>query len=310
MGSEDSQYEVLVVGGSFAGLSAALMLARARKRVLLIDAGQPRNRFAAHSHGVLGHDGKTPQALLAEALAQLMAYPSVSLKQAMATDAERTDSGFALRLDSGQRVSGRKLVLATGVRDLPPDLPGLRGRWGRSVLHCPYCHGFEYAGRPLGVLATGDVSLHQALLIPEWGPTTYFTQALTDPDAEARRQLQALGVRIEPVPVVALQGEGTALSAAVLADGRTLPVEAMFVAPRIEPAGGLPSQLGCELVEGLLGPYLKVDELKRTSVPGVFAAGDLAAPMHSAAMALAAGAMAGLSAHRALLEERPGLLAA
>lgn len=310
MGIEGSDYEVVVVGGSFAGLSAALMLARARKRVLVIDAGRPRNRFAAHSHGVLGHDGKTPQDLLGEALTQLMAYPSVSLKQAIATTAERTATGFVLGLDSGARVSARKLVLATGVRDVPPDLPGLRERWGRSVLHCPYCHGFEYAGRPLGVLATGDVSLHQAMLIPEWGPTTYFTQQLTDPDAETRRQLQALGVRIEPAPVVALRGEGQALAEAVLADGRALPVEAMFVAPRIEPVGDLAQQLGCEFADGLLGPYLKVDELKRTSVPGVFAAGDLAAPMHSAALALAAGAMAGLSAHRSLLEERPGLLAA
>ncbi|MBX9400309.1 NAD(P)/FAD-dependent oxidoreductase [Lysobacter sp. BMK333-48F3] len=310
MGIEGSDYEVVVVGGSFAGLSAALMLARARKRVLVIDAGRPRNRFAAHSHGVLGHDGKAPQDLLAEALTQLMAYPSVSLKQAIATTAERTATGFALRLDSGERVSARKLVLATGVRDVAPDLPGLRERWGRSVLHCPYCHGFEYAGRPLGVLATGDVSLHQAMLIPEWGPTTYFTQQLTDPDAETCRQLQALGVRIEPVPVLALRGEGQALAEAVLADGRALPVEAMFVAPRIEPVGDLAQQLGCEFADGLLGPYLKVDELKRTSVPGVFAAGDLAAPMHSAALALAAGAMAGLSAHRSLLEERPGLLAA
>lgn len=310
MGIEGSDYEVVVVGGSFAGLSAALMLARARKRVLVIDAGRPRNRFAAHSHGVLGHDGKAPQDLLAEALAQLMGYPSVSLKQALASVAEATPAGFALQLDSGERVFARKLVLATGVRDVPPDLPGLRQRWGRSVLHCPYCHGFEYAGRPLGVLATGDVSLHQAMLIPEWGPTTYFTQQLTDPDADARRQLQALGVRVEPVPVAALQGEGAALSAVVLADGRTLPVEALFVAPRIELASELPQQLGCELADGPLGPYLKVDELKRTSVPGVFAAGDLAAPMHSAAMALAAGAMAGLSAHRALLEERPGLRAA
>ncbi|WP_064747697.1 NAD(P)/FAD-dependent oxidoreductase [Lysobacter antibioticus] len=310
MGVEGSDYEVVVVGGSFAGLSAALMLARARKRVLLIDAGRPRNRFAAHSHGVMGHDGKAPEELIAEALAQLMGYPSVSLKQATATAAERTALGFALRLNSGERVSGRKLVLATGVRDVPPDLPGLRERWGRSVLHCPYCHGFEYAGRPLGVLATGDISLHQALLIPEWGPTTYFTQELTDPDEAARRQLQALGVRIEPVPVIALQGEGAALSAVLLADDRTLPIDAMFVAPRIELTCDLPLQLGCELADGPLGPYLKVDELRRTSVPGVFAAGDSAAPMHSAAMALAAGAMAGLSAHRALLEERPGMLAA
>ena len=302
-------HDVIVVGGSFAGLSAALMLARARKRVLLIDAGKPRNRFAAEAHGVIGHDGTPPEVLLGNAVTQLMAYPSVELKVATATGIDGQDGHFTLALDDGDVVEGRKVVLATGVTDLLPDIRGVRERWGSTILHCPYCHGFEVAGRALGVLGTCAMSTHQALLISEWGPTTYFTQGRFAPDDAERRQMQALGITIETTPVLAVEGAGHSLERVLLADGRAVPLAAMFLAPAQEFTSDLATQLGCELDSGPLGPFVKVDGVKQTSVAGVFAAGDLAAPMQSAPMAIAAGQMAGLGAHRALMEDQRRRLA-
>ena len=297
------RHDAIVVGGSFAGLSAALMLARARKRVLLVDAGKPRNRFAAEAHGVIGHDGTPPQVLLGNAVAQLMAYPTVTLKVGTAISASGHDGHFTLTLDDGERAEAKKLLLATGVTDLLPDIRGVRERWGSTILHCPYCHGFEVADRPLGVLGTCAMSTHQALLISEWGPTTYFTQGRFAPDDGEWRQMQALGITIETTPVLAVEGAARTMERVLLEDGRTVALGAMFLAPAQELTSDLAIQLGCELDSGPLGPFVKVDGMKQTSVPGVFAAGDLAAPMQSAPMALAAGQMAGLAAHRALMEE-------
>lgn len=309
MQTTPAPHDVIVVGGSFAGLSAALMLARARKRVLLVDSGKPRNRFAAEAHGVIGHDGTPPDVLLGNAVAQLMAYPSVTLKVAMATGVSGHDGHFTLALDGGgeqvesERVEASKLVLATGVTDLLPDIRGADERWGTGILHCPYCHGFEVADRALGVLGTCAMSPHQALLISEWGPTTYFSQGQFEPDEEQLRQMRALGIAIEPSPVVAVEGAGRSVERVLLADGRAVTIAAMFLAPAQELASDLALQLGCELDSGPLGPFVKVDGMKQTSVAGVFAAGDLAAPMQSVPMALAAGQMAGLAAHRALMED-------
>jgi thioredoxin reductase len=294
------EYEVIVVGGSFAGMSAAMQLARARKRILLVDAGQPRNRFAEASHGFLGQDGVAPAAIMREALRQLSAYPSVDFVHGRADRAAGAIDRFSLTLESGQEVAARRLVLATGVTDELPAVDGLAERWGRTVLHCPYCHGYEVRDRPLGVLANNPMSGHQAVLIADWGPTTFFTQGAFEIDAETAAQLAAREVRIETTSVVGLIGEAPGLSGVRLADGRSLPIEAIFTAPKTRPAGGLADQLGCALEDGMTGPYLRVDGLKQTSVAGVFAAGDAVMAMHNATLAAAAGVMAGVSAHRSL----------
>ncbi|MGH8447419.1 MAG: NAD(P)/FAD-dependent oxidoreductase, partial [Solimonas sp.] len=168
-----TEHEVIVVGGSFAGLSAAMQLARARRRVLVIDAGRPRNRYAEASHGFFGLDGQSPQAIRAETRRQLAAYPSVAFADGEASQARRLDDGFIVTLADGGEHRGTRLVLGTGVRDELPAIAGLAERWGRSVLHCPYCHGYENRDRALGVLANHAMSAHQAVLLPDWGPTTY-----------------------------------------------------------------------------------------------------------------------------------------
>ncbi len=164
------RHDALIVGGSFAGLSAAMQLARARRKVCVVDAGAPRNRFAAQSHGFFGQDGMPPLKMIADARDKLLAYPTVEFIQAsvVAASADGAD-GFTATLDNGEQRSAHKLLLAFGVQDGLPDIPGVRERWGTSVLHCPYCHGYEFSGRPLGLLFAGALPPDHALLIAEWG---------------------------------------------------------------------------------------------------------------------------------------------
>ena len=295
------QYDVIIVGGSFAGLSAAMQLARARRRVLLIDAARPRNRYAAHSHGFLGQDGVAPHEIVALARAQLARYPTLAFLDGDAVQAAPLGGGFEVSMADGQRASGARLILATGMRDELPPLPGLQERWGQTVLHCPYCHGYEVADGPLGVMAAHPMSAHQAMLLPDWGPTTYFTQGRFEPTPEEAGHFERRGVRVERSPIVRLLGDAPALSGAVLADGRQLPLQALFVASRTHMASPLAMQLGCAFDEGPQGPVIRVDELKQTTIPGVYAAGDAAAPMSNATLASASGVMAGICAHRSLV---------
>lgn len=294
-------YDVIIIGGSFAGLSAAMQLARARRKAVLIDAARPRNRYAAHAHGFLGQDGVPPHEIVARAREQLARYPTVDFLDGEATHATPRDGGFDIAMADGQRVRGARLILATGMRDELPPLPGLQARWGQTVLHCPYCHGYEVAGEPLGVLAAHPMSTHQAMLLPDWGPTTYFTQGQFEPAPEEAAHLAARGVRVERTPVVALLGDAPELDGVVLADGRQVPLRALFVASRVHMASPLAAQLGCAFDEGPLGPIIRVDDLKQTTVPGVYAAGDASTPMSNATLASASGVMAGVCAHRSLV---------
>jgi thioredoxin reductase len=296
-------YDAIVVGGSFAGLSAAMQLARARRRVLVIDAGLPRNRFAEASHGFFGQDGKPPYDILREAVRQLSAYPTVGFVRGEATGASPVDGGFTVALGDGREEQAARLVLATGVRDELPPIPGMQERWGRTVLHCPYCHGYEVAGRALGVLANNPLSAHQAVLIPDWGPTTFFTQGVFELDAEQAAQLAGRGVRVERTPVVELLGEAPGLEAVRLADGRVIPLQALFTAPEVRMASPLAEGLGCAFEQGPQGPYIRVDDWKQTTVAGVYAAGDAAGPMHNATLASAGGVLAGVGAHQSLARE-------
>ncbi|HYH80798.1 MAG TPA: NAD(P)/FAD-dependent oxidoreductase [Longimicrobium sp.] len=293
-------YDVIVVGGSYAGLSAAMQLARARRRLLIVDAGLPRNRFAHAAHGFLGQDGKPPREIIGEAARQLSAYPTVEWAHGEAVDARKDDGGFTVALAGGREARAARLVLATGLRDELPPIPGMRERWGATVLHCPYCHGYEVGDRPLGVIAGNPHSPEQAALIPDWGPTTYFTQGVFEPDAEQAAHLAARGVHVERTPVVELLGAAPELEAVRLADGRIVPVAAVFTAPRTYMASPLAEALGCAFDEGMTGPFIRVDGRKQTTVEGVFAAGDAASQMHNATLASAAGVMAGAGAHHSL----------
>jgi len=296
------QYDLAVVGGSFAGLSAAIQAARARRNVLVIDAGQPRNRFAAHSHGFLGQDGRSPGAILDDARRQLLAYPTARFVQARADKAvANSSSDFEITTDGGETFGAARLVLATGVRDILPEVPGLAEQWGKTVLHCPYCHGYEVSGGPLGVLATGPMSTHQAQLIADWGNVTLFGNGQIEPDTEQMLALESKNVRFEPAIVSELREDGSGGLIVHLDGGREVGAKAMFTAPRNTMASPLAEQLGCGFTDGLLGPVISVDDRQQTTVPGVYAAGDAARAMHNIAFAVSAGTFAGVCAHQSLV---------
>ncbi|TDN82957.1 NAD(P)/FAD-dependent oxidoreductase [Stakelama pacifica] len=296
-------YDAIVIGGSFAGQSAAMQLARARQRVLLIDAGAPRNRFAHAAHGFLGQDGRQPHAIMSDASRQLLAYPTAEIIRRNVASVKGRSGGFVAITENGCRFEARRMVLATGVRDELPPIPGLAERWGETVLHCPYCHGYEVRDHKLGVIANHRASAHQAALIPDWGSATYFTQGAYEPDAEEAALLTRRGVAIERTPVVEVLGSAPQVSAVRLADGRSIELAAIFTAPVTRQASDLADQLGCAMEDGPSGAFIRVDPWGKTSVIGVFAAGDAAAAMHNGTLASASGVLAGVAAHQSLVTE-------
>lgn len=294
-------YDVIIIGGSFAGLASALYLARSRKSVCIIDAGLPRNRFAAESHGILGQDGQNPQTILATARAQIAAYPTVKFVQGKATEAKKLDQGFSVKFENGEQLHSSKLLLAYGVSDILPKIKGLADQWGKSVLHCPYCHGYEYSDKKLGVLNTSPMSIHQAMLITQWGPTTYFLNGGEMPENSILEQFKLRGITIEPTPVKALISENKHLTQIDLAGGHSQMIDALFILPANVCNSQMAQQLGCEIEQGPMGSMIKVDEMKMTTVVDVYAAGDITRGAHTVTFAMADGVMAALAMHRSLV---------
>ena len=298
------QYDAIVLGGSYAGLSAAMYIARGRWSVCVVDAGVPRNRFSPAAHGFFGQDGARPADMMAQARVQLERYPSATFRNATALSARAEDGQFAVALDTGEALSAMKLVLAFGIIDILPDVPGLATRWGKTVLHCPYCHGYEFGGQKLGVLATGALSTHQARIVANWGPTTFFLNGHDEPNSALLDELRASGVRIERTPVAELDGKGTDLRALRLTDGRHVEIDALYVAPGARLASPIAGQLGCALDDKPSGPLIQVDASMMTTVPGVYAAGDAARWAGNAMLAAADGVIAGGAASGSMIFAR------
>lgn len=292
-----TEFDVIVVGGSYAGLSAAMQLARARRRILVIDAGQRRNRYAQHSHGFLGQDGREAAAIAADGRAQLMKYPTVRWIEGSAREAQRVEQGFRVTLQDGAVYNAQRLVLATGVVDELPPVPGLAERWGGTVFHCPYCHGYELMEGRIGVLATGPLSMHHAMMLPDWGQVTLILNGAFEPDAEQLASLEQRGVAIERTSVKAITGHATV----ELRDGRSLEMAGLFVVSRTHSGSPLAEQLGCAMEQGPMGMYVRTDAMKASSVAGVYVCGDAARMAGSVALAAADGTMAGVAAHQSLI---------
>lgn len=291
-------YDVIVVGGSYAGVSAAMQLARARRSVLVIDAAQRRNRFAAMSHGFLGQDGNSPDAIADQARRQLLAYPSVTWHDAPAVAAEKQADVISIATSDGLTFNARRLILASGVTDELPDIPGLAERWGRQVFHCPYCHGYELDKGNIGVLASSPLAVHQALMLPDWGATTLFLNGAFQPDAEQSEKLAQRGVLLEQEQVVSIGGERLEVT---LASGHVITLAGLFVQPRTHLNNPLIKQLGLAVESGPLGDFLTVDQMRETSVAGVFACGDAAVAAGNVAIAVGDGARTGGAAHQSLI---------
>lgn len=295
------QQDAVIIGGGFAGLSAAYILARARRHVTIIDSGTPRNRFAAHSHGVLALDGKSGLEILTDARTQLAAYPTVTFIEGEADAAEGVIDDFHVSVTGNETIAARRLLLASGIEDRLPDIPGLAERWGKTVLHCPYCHGYEIGGGAIGVLATHPMSAHQATVVADWGDVTLFTNGMPEPDAEALALLERRKVTLQPGTVGVIE-TGTCDRLRVrLENGRTFDVKALFVAADLHMRGTIAESLGCALTETPAGKILATDAVKATSVAGVYAAGDNARAFGNITLVSADGVMAGLGMHQSLM---------
>lgn len=294
----EQNYDVIVIGGSFAGMSASLQLARARQHVLVLDGSLPRNRFAKASHGFLGQDGRAPNDILADARAQLMKYPTLCWKNDLAIAARRRGRLLEVDTQEGLKLSARALILATGVTDTLPDIPGIAERWGGSVFHCPYCHGYELNQQPVGVLASSALAMHQALMLPDWGPTTLFLNNAFDPDETRLSQLARRNVTLERTPVRKITGDNATV---VLEDGREINLAGLLIQTRTDVTSPLPRQLGCTFADGPIGAFIQTDAMMETSVPGVFACGDNMLGAGSVGLAVGNGVRAGTAAHHSLI---------
>ncbi|WP_433448865.1 NAD(P)/FAD-dependent oxidoreductase [Streptomyces sp. CA-142005] len=300
--TENNRYEAVVVGGGAAGLSAALVLGRARRRTLVVDAGEPRNAPSAHMQGYLSRDGMSPAEFLAIGREEIARY-GVELVPDRVVDAAK-DEDFTVVLASGGAVRARQLVIATGLKDELPEVPGLAERFGRDVVHCPYCHGWEARDLPTGVLATSPLSVHQALMVTQWSKDVrLFLHEVDEPELtdDDLRRLAAAGVAVVPGKVAGLLVAEDRLTGIRLEDGTVHDREVLYAAPRAVPNNELLVRLGAELRETPFGAYPVIDERGLTSVPGLWAAGNASGFAEQVINAASRGYRAGAAINGELL---------
>jgi thioredoxin reductase len=298
-------YDVVVIGGGAAGLSGALTLARARRAVLVIDAAAPRNAPAAGVHGLLGLDGIPPAELLARGRAEVRGYGGEVIS-GQAAAVTRTGSGFAVALADGRQARARRLLVASGLADELPGIPGLRERWGNDVMHCPYCHGWEVRDRAIGVLSSGPLSVHQALLVRQWSAdVVFFAHTGPRPAGEQGRDLTARGIRVVDGEVASVLIGGGRLTGVRLADGTGIPREVLAVSPRMIARAGFLTLLGLVPAEhpSGAGEHIPADPAGRTAVPGVWAAGNVTDLSAQVGAAAAAGTLAAAQINADLVAE-------
>ncbi|CZU51261.1 MULTISPECIES: NAD(P)/FAD-dependent oxidoreductase [Enterobacter] len=294
--------DVIIIGGSFAGLAAALQLGRARRKVTVLDTGRQRNRFAARSHGVLGHDHKPPQDILAEARQQLARYPTIKLVNARAESVSGTIDDFCVVTDDNESLRARRLILSYGVADQMPDIPGFAESWGTSIIPCPYCDGFEVADQHWGLIWSGVQSHNQVRLFHDW------TNRLTvfgnghDISLDIRADLATRQVPLIDGRITEIEPHGSHSATIRIESGPDVSVDILFAHPRTRPSASLHDALGLATVNTPTGIALKTDERRETSIPGIYAAGDLANPgIPSVTTAAWQGTMAGIFAQQSML---------
>jgi len=293
-------FDVLIVGGSVAGLSAATYLGRMRRNVLVVDSGKPCNRFSHASHGFLTRDGSDPAELLQVARTQLERYTTVKQHAGLVTAIQPQTNGFVATLADGTTVTSHKVLLAMGVRDDLPPLTNIEQFWGRSAFHCPYCDGWEVRDQPLAVQGNGQSALHRAkLLLNLTDDLVICTDGRASFSEEEWHFLHTRQVRVIETPLTGITGEGEQLHTLHFADGSTLARHALFINLSTGQHADLVTTLGCDLNE--MG-FVKVDAQGRTNVPGVYVAGDMSSPMRAVIFAASQGAAAGIWLNMALME--------
>ncbi len=296
------QFDVLIIGGSYAGLSAAMSLGRSLRKVLVLDSGKPCNAQTPHSHNFLTQDGKTPEEISSIAKVQVQQYDTVQFYEGTAVKGIKTDQGFEIHTESGQVFLGTKLIFATGLKDQLPDIKGFAECWGISAVHCPYCHGYEHHHRKTGILANGELAIPYIQLIANL--TNDLTLFTNGPSSLTEEQTKILTVRNVPIietEIMELTHDKGAIQNVLLKNNQSIPIEVVYHKAPVVQHCGIPAELGCELTEQ---GYIKTDGFQKTNLPGVFACGDNSILMRSVANAVATGNFAGAVANKELSEER------
>ncbi len=297
----DNMYDVIIVGGSYSGLAAAMALGRALKKVLMIDDGKPCNRQTPHSHNFITHDGKTPTAIATLAKEQVQLYDTVEFFSGLATTGKAHKNGFKIVVSSGEIFESKKIIFATGIRDILPDIEGLPACWGISVLHCPYCHGYEVRQETTGILGNGAMAFDFTRLISNWtNHLTIFTNGASTFTAEQQDQLERHQINIVEKEIISLEHSDGYIQQIVFSDGTKLSMKALYALVPFKQHCTIPQLLGCQLTEE---GYIKIDSFMETTITGVFACGDNAATMRTVANAVAMGTTAGMIVSKKMILE-------
>jgi len=298
---ENKKYDVIIIGGSYAGLAAAMSLGRAIRNVLIIDSGKPCNRQTPHSHNFLTQDGSTPAAISDLGKQQVLAYPTIEWMNGLVTAVSGTDHNFVVSTHSGAKIKASKLLFTTGIKDLMPDIKGFSQCWGISVIHCPYCHGYEYKDQQTGILINGDMAFEYGRLIHHWTPhLTIFTNGNSTISEAHKELLSALDIPIVESPVKEIVHVNGYLSKLVVHTGEDYFLHALYARLPFEQHSELPKELGCTYTEE---GYIDVDEFQKTAVAGIYAAGDNTKIMRALLSAVASGSRAGAFINHELIRE-------
>lgn len=294
-------FDTIIIGGSYAGLSAAMALGRSLRKVLIIDSGMPCNRQTPHSHNFITQDGKKPAAIAKKALKQVLKYPTVKLVRGLAVHGMKTENGFLIATQSGEEFHAKKLVFATGIKDKLPDIKGFAECWGISVVHCPYCHGYELSGQKTGILANGERAFHLASLVNNLtADTTILTTGKAEFTAEQISKFQRHNIKIVETDIHKLEQKKGHIKNVIFTDGTKVAFQALYAAVPFVQHSDIPVSLGCELTEQ---GYIKTDPFQQTTVKGVFACGDNVNMMRSVANAVYSGNLAGAMVNKALTDD-------
>lgn len=294
-------YDVIIIGGSYAGLSAAMSLGRSLRNVLIIDGGLPCNRQTPHSHNFLTHDGEKPAIIADKAKKQVLKYDTVTFHNGFAVKGKKTQVGFEITTQSANTYNAKKLIFATGVKDIMPDIKGFAECWGTSVIHCPYCHGYEFRTKKTCIMANGERAFHLASLVNNLSAkVTIMTSGKADFNTDQTEKLQKNSIQVVESNITEIVHINRYLKSVFLENGEELKFDAMYAAIPFTQHCEIPNEMGCELTE--LG-HIKVDMFQKTTIDGVFACGDNSAMMRSVPYAVSAGNIAGAMANKELVDE-------
>ncbi|MXO07339.1 NAD(P)/FAD-dependent oxidoreductase [Flavobacterium sp. HBTb2-11-1] len=298
---EQKHFEVIIIGGSYSGLSAAMSLGRSLRQVLVIDSGLPCNRQTPHSHNFITQDGEKPAVISAKAKLQVDVYKTVQFYNGLAVKALKTENGFEIETESGAIFTTRKVLFATGVKDLLPDIEGFANCWGISVLHCPYCHGYEVKNEKTAIIANGEMGFEFAKLISNWTKDLRLcTNGKSELTSDQTQTLKKHGVLILEEEIDSFDHMDGYVKNIIFRNGEKIDVKAIYARPPFKQHCTIPETLGCDISEQSL---LKVDAMQKTNIPGIFASGDCTTPMRSVAIAVSTGSFAGAVINKELIDE-------